>query len=88
MLLSSIVDPHKPGPSTRLEARELEERVEAALLELPQHHREAIILRHLCGFEYAEIAEAMGFAKEVNARMAVSRALRRLKSKLEGSEGR
>ncbi len=83
VMLSSIIDSRMPTPSWLARARELEERVEAALLKMPKHHREAIILRHLCGYSYEEIADAMGFEREVNARMAVSRAVKRLREWLD-----
>jgi len=80
--LASLVDRRAPAPGSEARAREEEERVEAALLALPERHREVIVLRHLCGLEYEEIAKEMGFGKAVNARMAVSRAMRRLRDLL------
>lgn len=63
------------------QARELGARLEAALLELPAHVREVIILRHLCGLLYAEIAEELGFKSEATARATLMRATQRLYDK-------
>jgi RNA polymerase sigma-70 factor (ECF subfamily) len=82
LLLSSIIDPGAQTPSWHARAREIEERVEQALLSLKPHHREAIVLRYLCGFEYEDLTRVMGFKSEAHARMAVSRAVSRLKDVL------
>ena len=71
-----------PSPSSVVEAREREQQIEAALLGMPQHHREVIILRQFCGLSYKEIAEAMGFRQEETARKAWYRALQKLKKSL------
>jgi RNA polymerase sigma-70 factor (ECF subfamily) len=77
--LASLIDRRIRSPGSEARVREREERVEAALLALPERHREVIVLRHLLGLEYAEIARTLGFAEEVNARMAVSRAMKKLR---------
>lgn len=82
LLAESIFAGDSPTPSAVLRGRELEERLEEALLALPDHHREVIVLRKICEMSYAEIARTLGFAEEVNARMAVSRALKRLRELL------
>ena len=71
-----------PTPSEIARVRELESKLEAALLGLSKHHREAIILRHLCEMKPKEVAEAMGFEKVGTARQACHRALRKLKDAL------
>jgi RNA polymerase sigma-70 factor (ECF subfamily) len=77
-----------PGPSTAASRREMDERLEAALLELKSHHREAIVLRHLCGMTSEEVATAMGFSNPANARKVLSRAMRELRERLEGPVSR
>lgn len=79
-LLSSVLADRGPRPSQLAEAAETEERLEEALHALPDHYREVIILRHLCGMSYEEVARAMGFRQEVNARKAFSRAVRKLEA--------
>lgn len=81
-LHSSVLKGHDPTPSQVASAKELGERIEAALLAMPKHSREVIILRSLCDMSYAEIADEMGFQREVNARMAFSRAIQKLKMEL------
>ena len=69
-----------PGPSAleRALGRETLERYEAALAELVESQREAVILRLELGFDYAQIAEALGRPSADAARMTVGRALVRL----------
>jgi RNA polymerase sigma-70 factor, ECF subfamily len=71
-----------PTPSQVIRGKEMEERLEKALLELPRHYREVIILRNFCGLPYEEIAREMRFAEETTARKAHSRALSKLKGLL------
>jgi RNA polymerase sigma-70 factor (ECF subfamily) len=69
-----------PGPGLLDEAigRDVVETYEAALLELTENAREAVILRVELGFTYDEVALAVGFPSANAARMAVTRALARL----------
>lgn len=69
-----------PGPGLLDEAigRDVVETYEAALLELTESAREAVILRVELGFTYDEVALAVGFPSGNAARMAVTRALARL----------
>jgi RNA polymerase sigma-70 factor (ECF subfamily) len=85
VLASSIFAGSGPTPSKVAQAKEADEAIEAALLELPKHHREAIVLRHLCGMEYAEVAETLGLGKEETARKACSRAIQALKQRMDAS---
>lgn len=80
--LSAIIHPNAKSPSWHLRNRELEERVETAILELPEDYREVIILRFLCECDYAVIARLMNFEREASARMAVSRAIQKLRERL------
>lgn len=82
VMLSSMFAGSSPTPSQIVIAKDTEQAIEAALVELPKHHREAIVLRHVCGMEYDEIAKTMGLGSEVTARKACSRALKVLKEKL------
>jgi RNA polymerase sigma-70 factor (ECF subfamily) len=72
-----------PSPSALLKGKELEERLHAALLKLQPHQREVVILRQICGMSYREIAEDLGFEKEATVRVALSRALDKLRKLLE-----
>jgi RNA polymerase sigma-70 factor (ECF subfamily) len=82
--LSDSIFPGKgPTPSQVAQAKETEEKLEAALLSLPAHYREVIILRQLCEMSYPEVAKALGFREEVSARKACSRALAKLKELME-----
>jgi len=58
------------------------ERYEAALATLTKKQREGIVMRLELGFSYREIAEALGSPSEEAARIAVRRALERLKERL------
>lgn len=82
-LSDSIFAGKSPTPSQVAQAEETEERLEKALLALPDHYREVIILRQLCEMSYPEVARALGFREEAAARKACSRALAKLKALLE-----
>ncbi len=56
----------------------MEERLEAALLQLESRHRRVIDLRRLCGFSYEEIAKEMNLGSEATARSLFARALNKL----------
>jgi len=81
--LSSVIPARSPTASAILRGKEMEERIEEALLEMPKQYREVIILRILCGMSYQEVARTMGFAQESTARKAFSRALRKLEEMLK-----
>jgi len=80
VLLASVVGGPGPSPSQVAAARELAERLELALLSMPHHYREIIVLRNLCEMSYVEIADVMQLGSEQTARKAFSRALQKLKS--------
>jgi len=77
-----IIDPRQDTPSAIVQALELGDQILHALLRLPKHTREIIILRHLCGMTYAEIAREFGFERVETARVALYRALQRLRKVL------
>jgi len=81
-LASSIFAGVSPSPSEQAMGRELEQRVEAALLDLDERYREVIVLRKLCEMSYEEIAGELGLGEEGNARKICSRALRKLEDAL------
>lgn len=68
----------EPSPLEHAIGQETLERYEAALQRLRPEDREAIVARIELGFEYAEVAEALGKPSIPAAQMAVSRALVKL----------
>jgi RNA polymerase sigma-70 factor (ECF subfamily) len=78
-LVATLFPGRRRGPSTIAAAKELEAHVEEALLGLPDHYRELVILRHLCDVSYEEIAEIMKFTTAETARRACNRALAKLR---------
>ena len=77
------VDP--PVAASQYEALELEERkrlVAAALLELPEKERAAVVLRDIEGLETAEVARILG-SSEATVRSQISMAKARLRKLLE-----
>jgi RNA polymerase sigma-70 factor (ECF subfamily) len=73
-----------PTPSSVIESKELEERLEESLLKLPERYRESIVLRSFCGMSFAEVAEKLGVEKEATARQIYFRAIQKLKEMLNG----
>lgn len=67
-----------PSPVEEAVGRDMLERYEAALLELPELAREAVILRIEFDHAYPEIAAALGLNTTSAARMMVTRALIRV----------
>jgi RNA polymerase sigma-70 factor (ECF subfamily) len=82
------VDPDLPdkedSPLERVIGRDMVERYEAALAELPEEQQEAVIMRIEMGFTCPQIAEALGKPTSNAARMVVSRALLRLAKAIKG----
>lgn len=78
-LTASIFASAEPGPRTRASTRELEAKLEEAILGLKEHHREIIVLRHICGMGSEEIARTLGFSNPATARKALERAMAELK---------
>ncbi|MDH3734271.1 MAG: RNA polymerase sigma factor [Gemmatimonadota bacterium] len=69
-----------------LEVAEMNDRVRAALDELPKEQREAIVLRYLSELSYSEISEATGASANTVA-SRVYRGLRRLGALLGSDNG-
>ncbi len=72
----------------RVMGRELLERYEAALMELSEDARDAVILRLEFGLSFAEVAAALGRPSPDAARMLTVRALVRLSERLAAHEPR
>lgn len=75
-LESSLAD-DGPTPTQEARAAELEEQIDAALLQLGDEDRRIFQMRNLCGMEYGEIASLLG-TKESSARAHYSRVLGKL----------
>lgn len=54
-----VFEPHN-SPEAIAERHEQSGRLSMALAKLPESHREAIVLRHVAGLAYADIAQALG----------------------------
>jgi RNA polymerase sigma-70 factor, ECF subfamily len=76
--LNSQEPASEPSPLEHAIGQETLERYEAALQRLRPEDREAIVARIELGFEYPEVAEALGKPSVPAAQMAVSRALVKL----------
>jgi RNA polymerase sigma-70 factor (ECF subfamily) len=88
VLAGAVLVAKGPRPSGYVHAKELEEEIERALLELPAHQREIIILARICGMSHKEIMEEMNFHKESSSRKALSFALHKLEQKLQEKRNR
>lgn len=64
-----------PSAVEKAIGKEMVERYEAALEQIPEQQREGVILRLEFGYSYREVAEAIDAPSADAARMAVSRAL-------------
>ena len=51
---------NQPSPTDEAQRKELRQQIDAALLELSPEHRAVLQLREFDGFDYAEIAKAVG----------------------------
>lgn len=67
-----------PAPDVQVERRALGERLQAALAQLPERYRTAIVLFDVEGYSHAEIAAMLGVARGT-VRSAVFHARRRLR---------
>lgn len=75
--LSGIVTPSRVAS-----AREQAERLEAALLELPEDYRDVIALSRIAGLSYAQVAEQMKRSEEASRKL-LGRALRALAAAMD-----
>ena len=66
------------SPLERTIGAELLERYDRALEQLPEEHRQAVILRIELGYSYQQVAESLGKPSPNAARLTVTRALVRL----------
>lgn len=83
-LEASLVDDGS-SPSEQAERNEHAARLAAALAELPDEQREAVILHHLEGHTLAEVAQRMGKSKDAVAGL-VQRGIRKLRDLLKESD--
>jgi len=82
-MLSEIFADTGPSPSEVASARELEEKVETAILALEPHHRELIVQRYLCEMTYVEIGEQLQL-DESSVRKSCARAAAKVRERLAG----
>lgn len=87
-LVSDGEDPHPPladdtaSPAAQVQRDELSHRVQAALLQLPDRQRMALVLQHYEGLSYDEIAQAMDCSRGTVDGL-LSRARATLRDRLE-----
>lgn len=82
VLTDSILGTDNATPSKFAQARETEERVEAALLALDERQRRVIELRKLCDMSFEDIAKELELGAESSARSLFSRAMAELAKRL------
>lgn len=75
------VDDGREGPEDHAQRRDGQTRLGILLTGLPDAQRTAIVLRHVVGLPYAELAEAMG-CPEGTAKSHVVRGLQRLRARI------
>jgi RNA polymerase sigma-70 factor (ECF subfamily) len=83
--LGAVSEPSDPGPSApeRMQQAARTDALQAALMQLPQRQREAVVLRHLEGLANPEIAEIMGLSVEA-VESLTARGKRALSASLAG----
>lgn len=86
--LDAVAEPEDdtPGAAARMVEADRLQALEAALLQLPERQREAVVLRHLEGLANPEIAEIMEIGVEA-AESLTARGKRRLAAILSGRRG-
>ena len=80
--LDETVADDEPSPLEETIGGEVLDRYEAALTQLPDRHREAVVLRIELGLTHQQVADAVGCPSDSAARMMVSRALAQLAEKM------
>lgn len=81
VLTSFLLPDPSPSPSEEAVGAEVGAELENALLELDERHREALVLREICGMSYGEMAEKFALA-ESSVRSLVTRAKAQLAERL------
>ncbi|WP_030201079.1 RNA polymerase sigma factor [Streptomyces sp. NRRL S-87] len=76
---------HRPGPAERALNADDRGRLVAALSELPEYYRIPVVLRHVVGMSYAEVAQVQG-CPVGTAKAQVSRAMGDLRRLLAPDE--
>src|SRR5688572_6631021 len=82
LLSSSFFRGKGPSPSEVAGQKELEEKIERALLNLDDKYREVLIARDLLEMSYADVAQLLHITAD-NARQAVRRGREKLRALLE-----
>ncbi len=82
MSLCGMLPTKDPSPSDQFAHREQEVILADALETLPESYREVLVLRHLKGLKFAEVAEQMGRSLDSVKNLWV-RAIGKLRSELE-----
>ena len=78
-----LADLRATDPSRQIVERELQEKIEAAIQQLPEAQRTAVILCRFEGLPYEEIATVLG-CSEAAVKSLLHRARETLKEKLHG----
>jgi RNA polymerase sigma factor (sigma-70 family) len=81
-LLSSLFPGMEPTPSQAAGTQELLERVESAVIALPERERRMFVMRRLCGLSFEELAEEAGLGSAASARKLYSKVLAHLSARL------
>jgi RNA polymerase sigma-70 factor (ECF subfamily) len=81
-LLSSVFPGREATPSKMAGARELIERIEDAVIALPERERRVFVMRRLCDLSFDEIAAELDLASAASARGVYSRVLTHLSVRL------
>ena len=81
-LLSSVFPGREATPSKMAGARELIERLEDAVIDLPERERRAFVMRSLCHLSFEEIAAELDLAGAASARKLYSTVLMHLSVRL------
>ena len=75
-----------PDPTQRVERRELETRIQAALMELPPVYREAFVLKHVDELSHAEMCDLLGISRAA-VKVRIHRACQMLRTLLTEGAG-
>jgi RNA polymerase sigma-70 factor (ECF subfamily) len=81
-LLSSLFPGREATPSQVAGTQELADRVESAVIALPDRERRVFVMRRLCGLSFEELSEELGLGGAASARKLYSRVLAHLSARL------